>query len=566
MKQYRKWSLVSLVACIILWTGCDSISMKEVVVSAPQVLSFSPESGSVGSEIVVTGEYLDDVVSATIGGEKVTIFQKVSNERLSLKVTSNAKSGKIVLSNSIGEGVSETDFTIEYPAPVISEAGMPAEVEMGNKLLLSGTHMNVISAVLFTAEGHATGNEADILSQSENEVLVKIPYVESDKAAITFKYFNGTSEVETPAESAPQVIVARYEPNVTTSTFEAAKVGDIVVLNGTYLNKIDKILLGTIECNITLQTESELKFAVPSSETYVDGDNTMALKISYFDGREVHTLTDAFVVKVPFVYFWENKKVYAQGRTAEELSSFFSPETGVVYANADWRTKVDPVSFQKVGQVCSAVNTPSVTKEEYNSVNPYFFFSGNSNGSLQINNPAGSTSQLRNYYWAATGSGDDYRVTGSSGSCYGTPVMTYLYLDPSKSANKELVEKVKNGTLETLDEENFPLDVDAKTCCGIDISKAGASSPSTTWAKDLFTVGTKQLNVSVDAVFFVFYYNEKGSVINVADNIKRVGLLHIKKVDYIPIESGSNPNAPSLSSVTFDIYWQKHDYDYSKVQ
>lgn len=49
-------------------------------------------------------------------------------------------------------------------------------------------------------------------------------------------------------------------------------------------------------------------------------------------------LTDAFVVKVPFVYFWENKKVYTQGRD-EELSSFFSPETGLVYANADWRTK-----------------------------------------------------------------------------------------------------------------------------------------------------------------------------------------------------------------------------------
>lgn len=59
MKQYRKWSLASLFACIILWTGCDSISMKEITVSAPQILSFSPESGSVGSEIVVTGEYLD---------------------------------------------------------------------------------------------------------------------------------------------------------------------------------------------------------------------------------------------------------------------------------------------------------------------------------------------------------------------------------------------------------------------------------------------------------------------------------------------------------------------------
>ena len=163
--------------------------------------------------------------------------------------------------------------------------------------------MNVISAVLFTAEGHTTGNEASILSQNEDEILVKIPYVESDKAAITFRYFNGASQVETPIESAPQMTVARYEPNVTTSSFEPANIGDIVVLNGTYLNKIDKVMLGTIECNITLQTENELKFAVPSSENYVDGDNTMALKISYFDGREVHTLTDAFVVKVPFVYF-----------------------------------------------------------------------------------------------------------------------------------------------------------------------------------------------------------------------------------------------------------------------
>lgn len=95
---------------------------------------------------------------------------KVSNERLSLKVTGNAKSGKIVLSNSVGEGVSEGNFTIEYPAPTISSTGMPTEIEMGNKLLISGSHMNVISAVLFTAEGHTTGNEASILSQNEDEI------------------------------------------------------------------------------------------------------------------------------------------------------------------------------------------------------------------------------------------------------------------------------------------------------------------------------------------------------------------------------------------------------------
>lgn len=560
MKQYRKWSLASLLVCMILWTSCDSISMKDVVVSAPQVLSFSPESGSVGSEIVVTGEYLDDVVSATIGGEKVTILQKVSNERLSLKVTSNAKSGKIVLSNSIGDGVSEANFTIEYPAPAISATGMPTEVEMGNKLLLSGTHMNVISAVLFTAEGHTTGNEATVLSQSENEILVKIPYVESDKASITFKYFNGTSEVETPLESAPQMIVARYEPNVTTSSFEAAKIGDIIVLSGTYLNKIDKVLLGDLECNITLQNENELKFAVPSSENYVDGDNTMALKISYFDGREVHTLTDAFVVKVPFVYFWENKKVYAQGRDVEELSSFFSPETGLVYANADWREKVDPISFEYKAATCSANNKPAVSESEYNSVNPYFFFSGVNAGTLQINSPAGSSGQLKNFYMI-NNSADANRVTGVNGNCYGTPALTFLYLDPSKSGYKALIDEVKNGTLDNIDETTFPIDVEAKTCRGFSISSMKISINTEVWAAGILEAGVEK-KVNVDAVLLVLYYNVNGSTANVADNVKRIGLLHIKTVDF-KMYSGI---APSSSSIEFDMYWQKKDYDYSKVQ
>ena len=561
MKQYRKWSLASLLVCMILWTSCDSISMKDVVVSAPQILSFSPESGSVGSEIVITGEYLDDVVSATIGGEKVTILQKVSNERLSLKVTSNAKSGKIVLSNSIGDGVSEANFTIEYPAPAISATGMPTEVEMGNKLLLSGTHMNVISAVLFTAEGHTTGNEATILSQSENEILVKIPYVESDKASITFKYFNGTSEVETPLESAPQMVVARYEPNVTTSSFEAAKIGDIIVLSGTYLNKIDKVLLGDLECNITLQNENELKFAVPSSENYVDGDNTMALKISYFDGREVHTLTDAFVVKVPFVYFWENKKVYAQGRDVEELSSFFSPETGLVYANADWREKVDPISYKYLAATCSANNKPAVSESEYNSVNPYFFFSGVNAGTLQINSPAGSSGQLKNFYMI-NNSADANRVTGVNGNCYGTPVLTFLYLDPSKSDYKALINEVKNGTLDNIDETTFPIDIEAKTCREFSISTMKTSINTDVWAADIFEAGVEQ-RVNVDAVLLILYYNVNGSTSNVADKVKRIGLLHIKTVDF---KMYNNTKAPSSSSIEFDMYWQKKDYDYSKVQ
>ena len=340
MKQYRKWTLAALFACLFFLCGCDSTSMKDVVISSPEVLSFSPESGSIGSEVIVTGEYLDDVVSATIGGGKVTILQKVSNQRLSLKVTDQARSGKIVLTNSIGEGVSEAEFTLEYPAPVVSQTGVPSEVEMGNNLLLSGSHMNVVSAVLFTAaEGGTAGNEAEIVSQNENEIVVKVPYVESDRAVVTFKYFNGTENVETSSSSAPQLTVKRYEPEVTTNVFEPANVGDVVVLEGTYLNKIDKVLVGDIECKIMSKTESELQFVVPTSDSFKNGDNIVPLKISYFDGRETPVLAEEFIVRVAFVHYWENKTIYAQARVEGQFSAFFSPVTGVVYANGDWKTE-----------------------------------------------------------------------------------------------------------------------------------------------------------------------------------------------------------------------------------
>lgn len=564
MKQYRKWTLAALFACLFFLCGCDSTSMKDVSISSPEVLSFSPESGSIGSEVIVTGEYLDDVVSATIGGGKVTILQKVSNQRLSLKVTDQARSGKIVLTNSIGGGVSEAEFTLEYPAPVVSQTGVPSEVEMGNNLLLSGSHMNVVSAVLFTAaEGGTVGNEAEVVSQNENEIVVKVPYVESDRAVVTFKYFNGTENVETSSSSAPQLTVKRYEPEVTTTVFEPANVGDVVVLEGTYLNKIDKVLVGDIECKIMSKTESELQFVVPTSDSFKNGDNIVPLKISYFDGRETPVLAEEFIVRVAFVHYWENKTIYAQ---AGETLAFFSPETGQVYSNDVWSKDVDPVAAAGKN-TCEPANIPSVSEKDYNSVNPYIFISGSSSKyNLAINSPANSNGQLKNFKTS-----DKASITGGS-SYYGTPALSFAYLDPEANPNcAELVNNVKIGNIKNIDEKTFPLDVGKKTCAGI---KPSVSAAPTTdiWAKEEFEAGVNKTNVKLDAVFLVFYYNVKGYDNKATDknpvrDVKRIGLMYIKSADFkMKGDTGKDATDPSASSITFDMYWQKQDYDYSKVQ
>ena len=121
---------------------------------------------------------------------------------------------------------------------------------------------------------------------------------------------------------------------------------------------------------------------------------------------------------------------------------------------------------------------------------------------------------------------------------------------------------MKNGTLDNIDETTFPIDVEAKTCRGFSISSMKTSINTDVWAPGIFEVGKEQ-KVNVGAVLLILYYNVNGSTSNVADNVKRIGLLHIKTIDF---KMYNNTNAPSSSSIEFDMYWQKKDYDYSKVQ
>lgn len=555
MKKMKYIFTFLLAACFLV--SCDELSMNEAIASAPVIESFMPAQGSVGSKIVVTGKALNGVTKALLGEKECEIVERLSNTSLTIEVPNEARTGKITLVNAEGEGVSESEFAVEYPAPLATASSVQTEVEMGNKMLISGKNMNVISAVYFTANGGTVKHEATVISKNVNEIVFTVPYVEKDDAYVTFAYYDGTTTQETAADLLPMLNVKRYQPEVTTTEFGDNSVGDEITLTGSYLNKINKVFVGDVECMVSLQTENTLKFVVPYSDKFVDGHNQTSLSITYFDGIETRTLTEQFGVNVPFVYFWKDKVIYGQGRDVESLASFFSPETGLVYANSLWRTAVDPISYKYQANTCAGKNLPKVTEEEYNSVNPYFFFSGVSAGTLQINTPAGSNTQLRNFYMI-NNSADEYRVTGANGNCYGTPCLSFVYLNPTEPTHKAIIDQIKNGALEKIDEHTFPIDVAGKKIGNISVGAVKQSVNNTVFAPGVFAVGAEK-SADVDAFILVIYYNVKGQAANAAENIKRIGFLHIKHVDF---KLYNNTKAPSSSRVTFDMYWMKHDYQY----
>lgn len=570
-KLINRISSLAAVAALLFAAGCADTYVEEYVAQAPRIESFSPASALSGDDtpIVVTGQHLQSVTSARIGGVEVRILERVSNTRMTIVATKDARSGKITVANTLGTATSEADFTINYPVPVINTDELPEKADMFGRLTLKGQYMAVIRKVVITGADAAQGEgrEAEIISQDGAEVVVRVPYVSSETARITLTYMEADREVETPFETAPSIGVVRLVPRLDEPVFQNLIVGRITELTGENLDQITAVRLAGVKANIAGQTSSSLRFTVPMVEGFTEGTgNRATLTIDYFADFESAVVREEIPATVPGFNIWEGITTHAQ--RGDEAQSFFSPETGLVYSNDLWRGTLDPVSYDNRSSKgsCSAAQTPKVSEAEYNSVVPYFFFSGANAGTLAINSPANSASQLRNFYTQKPYSGNDNRLTGASIDCFGTPVLRFRYLNPGNAAELAVIEKVKNLTIERIDEAEFPIDLAAQTVGGIlPGSDAKGGLPTTEWAPD-YVSGTDAADFKTDAVLLVLYYNHNGSPSssNPVENVRRIGFVHITSVDFKVVSSGSN-NPPSGSAVHFNVYWQKQDYDYSKL-
>lgn len=563
----KKIAYFIIMAASVLAAACDQINVDEIALVAPVVESFSPTSAPIGATIKVTGQYLNNVTEAYIGTTKVDIVEKVSDTRMSIKVANGVTSGKVILVNPVGRGESQDAFNCSFAVPGITLSLLQAEAEMGDEVLISGTDLGSVTSVIFTATGHTDGHKADIVVSTSDEIVVKVPYVEEDNAKITLGYFDGTGEAFTALADAPSIKVIRYVPKFNPFTLSRTAVGKSITLTGEYLNNIDKIMVGEFEAAL-FKEAGQISFTIPAGD-FQDGETTVPLKAWYFDNNESITLANDFVVYVPFVKYWENVRTWAQGRTEQnEYTSFFSPETGTVYENSKWKDVLDPVALKHNGDQWVAANTPKpgvVTDEEYYSVTPYFFFSAVSGNVLQINSPANSNSQLKNFYISFTGTpANDYRVPGSNNNLPGTPILAFRYLNPASSVEAEtaLIDKVLKGQIDNINEALFPIDEANSTIAGISVTSLAGAIKSSSWCDHQTAELKDDPGYKCDAVFLVAYYTNNGYVKETpAKNIKRLGILHVTGIDW-GVYNNSNFGS---TKVTYNCYWQKYDYDYSKL-
>jgi uncharacterized repeat protein (TIGR03803 family) len=78
----------------------------------PRLTSFSPVKGRAGDTLTIDGTGLIQAISITIGGKAVSVYTVNADSKLTTRVPTGAKSGKIVVTTPGGKATSSASFTV----------------------------------------------------------------------------------------------------------------------------------------------------------------------------------------------------------------------------------------------------------------------------------------------------------------------------------------------------------------------------------------------------------------------------------------------------------------------
>lgn len=93
-------------------TSAGTLTSSTTFRVIPKVVSFSPTSGTVGTQVVIKGNSFTGATAVTFGGVKATTFTVNSDAQITATVPTGAKTGKIAVTTPGGTGTSSGVFTV----------------------------------------------------------------------------------------------------------------------------------------------------------------------------------------------------------------------------------------------------------------------------------------------------------------------------------------------------------------------------------------------------------------------------------------------------------------------
>ncbi|MBJ6117670.1 IPT/TIG domain-containing protein [Pontibacter sp. BT310] len=232
-------------------TGVSSSSFS--VDGTPTINSFSPASGRVNSEVIITGSNFTNATSVYIGSGLVTDFSIISDTQIKAIVPNTASTGRIQVYTAQGRSVSSFNFAVEG-APVISSFS-PAKGVVGTLMTIKGRNFSEASTIYI-----GTGIASDFTIVSDTEIQVKVP-VTGSTGRVQVRGKNGAAVSAGTFTVTGAPVIASFSPSSGPAGTEVTILGEN--FTGTY-----QIYVGNgSTSSFTVVSDKEIRVRVPESAT-----------------------------------------------------------------------------------------------------------------------------------------------------------------------------------------------------------------------------------------------------------------------------------------------------------
>ena len=136
---------------IILWNGIDFASGSNFkLINRPQFTGFAPASGEWGTGVsLFSGQFLSNVTGVSIGTGIPVTFSVITDTGITMTVPEDSDSDYVTVYSRAGSFTSTGKLAVYIPLPTLS-GFTPTRAYSGDNLILSGSRLHTIDAILFT--------------------------------------------------------------------------------------------------------------------------------------------------------------------------------------------------------------------------------------------------------------------------------------------------------------------------------------------------------------------------------------------------------------------------------
>ncbi len=215
--------------------GGTGTSAADFIVK-PNITSFSPSSGIVGTVVSISGTTLTGASSVSFNGTLASSVTVNSATNISARVPAGASTGKILVTTTAGTATSSETFTV---LPAITDFA-PSFGSEGDTITISGTSLDTVTAVLFN------GKTSSYVTNSATSISAIVPV-----GATT-----GTITVVAPGGTGTSSSNFRVTPIITSFSPLKGVVGTNVSIFGTNLHGVSSVIFnGTYATFVDVETQ-----------------------------------------------------------------------------------------------------------------------------------------------------------------------------------------------------------------------------------------------------------------------------------------------------------------------